>query len=88
MALVAVVGVGVAKIPYLGDKIFDTLKSVGIVCTLPDFVNGSHDHVTVVVKAAQRKEAVKILHRTFVGTKIQRMDIPGSDSFWSHQQLS
>ena len=85
MALVVVVGVGVANIPHFADRVFDTLKNFDVMCTIPDYVNGSPDHVTLVIKAADKKKAVRILHRTLVGKKIQRMDIIGSDSFWSYQ---
>ena len=42
--------------------------------------------MTVLVKEKDCKRSVRILHRTFVGKKIQRMDIIGSDSFWSQQE--
>jgi len=85
MSLVSIVGSSLEKIPGFRNFVKQRLTEEGISCTFPDRVNGSGDNVTIVVKSDERKRASKALHDALVGQKIRRMDIMGSQDFWSQQ---
>lgn len=86
LALVAVVGSSLEKIPELGGHVQRLLSANGINNTLPDQVNGSNDHITVVVSMDERKKAVALLHDDLVGKRFRRMDVMGSFDFWEQQR--
>lgn len=88
MSLVAIVGSSLEKIPGFRNFIKQRLTEEGITCTFPDRVNGSGDNVTIVVRSDERELAAKTLHNALVGQRIRRMDIMGSQDFWSQQSTS
>lgn len=85
MALIAIVGSSLERIPEIKDFVGRLLESENIPYTFPDRVNGSSDNVTVVVGSEHRKLVTKKLHESLVNKKIRRMDILGSHDFWSKQ---
>jgi aspartokinase len=65
-ALVALVGFGIMRLDGLAGRAVKLLHDAGIPATVPKFVNGSQHSLSVLVPDVRRKEALKILHRSFV----------------------
>ena len=65
-ALVALVGFGIMRLDGLADRAVRLLHDAGIPATVPKFVNGSQHSLSVLVPDVRRKDALTILHRSFV----------------------
>jgi aspartokinase len=65
-ALVALVGFGIMRMDNVAARALAALAAGGVPAVMPEYVNGSQHSLSILVPLARRKDALQLLHKTFI----------------------